>query len=271
VISLRKISNTANGSLTGMFHDVHEGAAGIRQKTTAEGEYTSRFRTVVVSQQPLVHTDWRETMKTMVACVLGLAAFATSFASGGSPAYADALEISALPILAAGADANDVGDQLHCVFYSDGADNCVVNVQLEAFGQQSAAAGEIDMSATKSPPAVQFVDAIPVVVVQTVTIAAPGSSARKSEETAYTPPLRAPATEPILDVDAKTTTGALLLPPDSQSGDAIAVAIVQSATVAVRGQSAMDSEAAAQAESMSGPTAPISVRRAKATAPDDEE
>ena len=89
-------------------------------------------------------------MKTIVACVMGLAAFAISFAGGGSPAYADALEISAfevsaLPILAPGAGANDIAEQAHCVLYSDGADNCVVNVPLEAFDQQSTAVGEIDM------------------------------------------------------------------------------------------------------------------------------
>jgi hypothetical protein len=229
-------------------------------------------------------------MKTIVACVWGLAALVTSFASGGSPVYADALEAesSALPILAPDADTNRVGslDKLHCVFYSDGADNCVVNVQLEAVDQRSTAVSEIDQigvfiglrgggspppppvseidpPATGSAPAIQFVDAVPVAVVQTVTIAAPGLNAGDGKETANTGPMLAPATEPALGLDAKTTTSALVAPA-GQSADAIVVAIVQSATIAVPGQS----EETAQAESISDPTAPISTRQAKATALD---
>jgi len=183
-------------------------------------------------------------MKTMVAGFLGLVALVTSF-TGGSPIFADALEAesSALSVQAPDASANGVGslDQLHCVLYSDGADNCIVNVQVEAVDQRSTAVGEVDPSATDRAPAIRFVDAIAVVVVQTVTIAAPGLDAGDREETASTRPMPAPATEPVLDVDAKTTTGALL-PPAGQSADAIMVAIVQSATVAVRGQSAGDSE-----------------------------
>ena len=207
-------------------------------------------------------------MKTIVAGFLGLVALVTSF-PGGSPVYADALEAesSTLSILAPDAGANGVEslDKLHCVLYSDGADNCIVNEQLEAVDQQSTAVSEIDPTATESAPAVQFVDAIPVVVVQTVTIAAPGLDAGDSEETAYTRPMPVPATERVLD--AKTTTGALLAPA-GQSADAIAVAIVQSATVAVPGQGARDSEETVQAESMSGPPGPISIRQAKTTALD---
>jgi hypothetical protein len=206
-------------------------------------------------------------MKTIVACVWGLAALVTSFASGGSPVYADALEAesSALPILAPDADTNRVGslDKLHCVFYSDGADNCVVNVQLEAVDQRSTAVSEIDPPATGSAPAIQFVDAVPVAVVQTVTIAAPGLNAGDGKETANTGPMLAPATEPALGLDAKTTTGAIVAPA-GQSADAIVVAIVQSATIAAPGQS----EETAQAESISDPTAPISTRQAKTTALD---
>ena len=207
-------------------------------------------------------------MKIMVACVLGLAALVTSFASGGSPVYADALdaESSALPILAPDADTTGVEswDKLHCVLYSDGADNCIVNVQLETVDQQSAVVSEIDPSATESTPAIRFVDAIPVAVVQTVTIAAPGLGAGFREETASTGPVPVPATEPALNLDAKTTTGALLAPA-GQSADAIVVAIVQSATIAVPGR---DSEETAEAESKSAPTAPISISQAKTTALD---
>jgi hypothetical protein len=213
-------------------------------------------------------------MKIMVACILGLAALVTSFASGGSPVYADALdaESSALPILAPDADTTGVEswDKLHCVLYSDGADNCIVNVQLETVDQQSAVVSEIDPSATESTPAIRFVDAIPVAVVQTVTIAAPGLGAGFREETASTGPMPVPATEPALNLDAKTTTGALLAPA-GQSADAIVVAIVQSATVAVPGQSTRDSEETAEAESKSAPTAPISISQAKTTALDYEE
>ncbi len=173
-------------------------------------------------------------MKTIVAGFLGLVALVTSF-PGGSPVYADALEAesSALSILAPDAGANGVEsvDQFHCVLYSDGADNCIANVTLDAVDQQSTAVSEIDPSATEQAPAIRFVDAIAVVVVQTVTIAVPGLDAGDRGETAYTRPVPVPATEPVLDVDVKTTTGALLAPA-GQSGDAIAVAVVQSATVA---------------------------------------
>jgi hypothetical protein len=212
-------------------------------------------------------------MKTIVAGFLGLVALVTSF-PGGSPVYADALEAasSALSILAPDAGANGVEslDQFHCVLYSDGADNCIVNVQPEDVGQQSTAVSEINPLATEQAPAIRFVDAIPVVIVQTVTIAAPGLDAGDRGETASTRPLPAPATEPVLDVDVKTTTGALLAPA-GQSGDAIAVAVVQSATVAVPGQSATDSGETAQAESMSGPPGPLSIRQAEMTALDDLE
>jgi hypothetical protein len=181
-------------------------------------------------------------MKTIVAGFLGLVALVMSF-PGGSPVYADALEAesSALSILAPDANGVEGLDQQHCVLYSDGADNCIVNVQIAAVDQQTTAVSEIDPSATWEAPAIRFFDAIPVVVVQTVTIAAPGLDAGDREETASTRPMSVPTTEPALDVDAKTTTGALLAPA-GQSADAIAVAIVQSATVAVPGQSATDDE-----------------------------
>jgi hypothetical protein len=223
------------------------------------------------SQQPVAYLAWSRTMKTIVAGFLGLVALVTSF-PGGSAAYADAVEVesSALSILAPDAGANGVEsvDQFHCVLYSDGADNCIVNVQPADVDQQSIAVGEIDPPATEQAPAIRFVDAIAVVVVQTVTIAAPGLDAGDRGETAYTGP--APVTEPALDVDVKTTTGALWLPA-GRSADAIVVAIVQSATVAVPGQSATDSEETVQAESMPGPSGPLSIRQAKTTALDDEE
>jgi hypothetical protein len=180
----------------------------------------------------------------MIAGFLGLVALAMSF-SGGSPVYADALEAesSALSILApdAGANAVESVDQFHCVLYRDGADNCIVNVQPADVDQQSTAVSEIDSPAAGEAPAIRFVDAIPVVVIQTVTIAAPGLDAGDRGETAYTGPAPVPATDPVLDVDVKTTTGALL-PPAGQSVDAIAVAVVQSATIAVPGQGAGESE-----------------------------
>ena len=183
-------------------------------------------------------------MKIIVAGFLGLVALVTSF-PGGSAAYADALaaESSAMSILAPDAGANGVEslDQLHCVLYSNGADNCIVNAQTEAVDQQLSAINEIDPSATNDAPAIRFVDAIAVVVVQTVTVAAPGLDAGDREETADTQPMQVPATEPASGVDGKATTGALL-PTAGQSGDAIEVAIVQSATIAVPGQSAAESE-----------------------------
>jgi hypothetical protein len=146
-----------------------------------------------------------------------------------------------LSILAPDAAANGVEslDQFHCVLYSDGADNCIVNAQPADVDQQSTAVSEIDPPAAGEAPAVRFVDAIPAVVVQTVTIAAPGLDAGDRGETAYTGP--APTTEPGLDAGVKITTGALL-PSAGPPADAIVVAVVQSATIAVPGESATDSE-----------------------------
>src|SRR5882762_6370458 len=110
-------------------------------------------------------------MKTKFACVLGLAALVTSFICGGSLVYADALEAasSALQTLVPDANTNGAGnsDQLHCVLYSDGADNCTVNPQLAAVDQPSSAVSEIEPPVTAAP-AIQFVDAIAVVVPQSV-------------------------------------------------------------------------------------------------------
>jgi len=212
-------------------------------------------------------------MKTIVACFLGLVGLVTSF-PGGSLVYADALEAEspALSVLAPDAGTNGVesSDKLHCVFYSDGADNCIVNVQLEVVDQRSTAVSEIDLSATESAPAIRSVDAIRVVVVQTVTLAAPGLDAADHKETTYTRPMPVPATEPVLDLDAKTTTGALL-PPGGQSADAIVVAIVQSTAIAVPGQSVRDSEGTPSAELLSAPTGPISILEAKTTTRDNAE
>jgi hypothetical protein len=183
-------------------------------------------------------------MKTMVAGFLGLVALATLFV-GGSPVYADALEAesSALSIVApdAGAKRVEGSDQLHCVLYSDGADNCVVNNQIETLDQRLAAADEIDPAATDAAPAIRFVDAIAAVVVQTVTIAAPGLNDGDREETADTRAMPVPVTEPASQIDGKATTGALL-PTAGQSADAIAVAIVQSAMIAVPGENVGESE-----------------------------
>jgi hypothetical protein len=181
-------------------------------------------------------------MKTIVAGFLGLVALVMSF-PGGSPVYADALEAesSALSILAPDANSVEGVDQQHCVLYSDGADNCIVNVQSETIDQQSTAVSEIDPSELELAPAIRFFDAIPVVIVQTVTIAAPGLDAADRGETADLRLMPVPATEPALDVDVKTTTGALFAPA-GQSADAIVVAIVQSATVAAPGESATDDE-----------------------------
>src|SRR5260370_10623900 len=210
---------------------VIEGSGGIGNKSTVAGKYTSRLRTVVVSTAAARLSSWRSTMKTMIAGFLGLVALVMSF-PGGSPVYADALEAesSALSILAPDAGATGVEslDQSHCVLYSDGADNCIVNVRPADVDQQSTVVSEIDPPATEEAPAIRFVDAIPVAVVQTVTIAAPGLDAGDRGETAYTRPV--PATEPVLDVDVKTTTGALL-PHAGQSVDAIAAAVGQSTTV----------------------------------------
>lgn len=115
-------------------------------------------------------------MKTVVRCFLGLVALVT-FAVG-SPVYADALEAgsSAWSLAAPDAGANGLEslDRTHCVLYSDGADNCIVNPQPGMLDQGATAVSETDPPATQSPP-IRFVDAIPVAVVQTVTIAAPGA------------------------------------------------------------------------------------------------
>ena len=197
-------------------------------------------------------------MKTIVGCFLGLVALVMF--SGGSPVYADALEAetSARSVLAPDAGANGVGslDDAHCVLYSDGADNCIVNVQPEVVDAGSATVSEIDLSATEPAPAIRFVDAIRVAVVQTVTIAAPGADSADREGTSSARPM--PATEPASDRDAKAITGALVAPAD-ESADAIVVAIVQSVTIAVPGQSAGDRDETPAVELRSAPTGPISI------------
>jgi len=211
-------------------------------------------------------------MKTMVACFLGLAALAMLLAGGGSPAYALEADPPASPILASGADTNGVErtDELHCVLYSNGADNCIVNVQPGAADQQSTTVGEIDPSAGEQPPPVRFVDAIPVDVVQTVTIAAPGLNAGDREGKARTAPMPVPATKLASDLDAKATTGAVVLPA-GQSADAIVVAIVLSVSVAAPGQGARDGGEAASVGLLSAAAAPLSVFRSKATVHDNAE
>ncbi len=212
-------------------------------------------------------------MKTIVGCFLGLFALVTSF-SGGSPVYADALEAeaSAFSVLAPDAGTNGVEslDDGHCVLYSNGADNCIVNAQPEVVDQWSTTVSEIDPSATERATAIRFVDAIPVAVVQTVTIAAPGADSGDREQTSSAQPMPVPATEPVTDRDTKTTTGALVAPA-GQSADAIVVAIVQSVTIAVPGQSASDGEQPPSAELLSPPLAPIAILEAKTTAHDNAE
>jgi len=213
-------------------------------------------------------------MKTKLACVLGLAAFVMSLTCGASLVHADALEAasSGLLTLAPEADANGAGslDQLHCVLYSDGADNCIVNAQPAAADSASFAVDAIEPSVIASAPAVQFVDAIAVAVVQTVTIAAPGLDARDNEEPAYTGSIPAPsATEPVLNPDAEITTGAFQAPA-GQSADAIVVAVVQTVTIEVPGQ-IPDGVDAALTESIAEPAAPILFFEAKTTALDHVE
>lgn len=215
-------------------------------------------------------------MKTIVACFLGLIALVT-FATG-SPLYADALnaEAPALSILAPGAGTNGVEslDDAHCAFYSDGADNCIVNVQPEINAQPeinvqpevvdywSTAVSERDPSATESAPAIRLMDAIPVTVVQTVTIAASGVDAEDREATSSTQQIPVPTTEPVLDHDAETATDAIV-EPTGQWAEAIVVTIVQSATVVVPGQSASGGDQPPAAEVLSPPTAASSTHEAK--------
>jgi hypothetical protein len=208
-------------------------------------------------------------MKTIVACFLGLIALVT-FASG-SAVYADALEEGSLSILAPGAGTNGVAslDDAHCAFYSDGADNCIVNVQPEVYVQPEAvdqwsiAVSELDPSATA--PAVRSMDAIPVTVVQTVTIAASGVDPGDRGGTSSAQPIPVPATQPVLDHDAKTT-GAIV-EPTRQSADAIVVAVVQSTTVVVPAQDASGGDELPAAQSLPPPTAPRSILAAKNDGP----
>src|SRR5258708_3156629 len=126
---------------------VIEGSVGIGIKSTVAGNTPLDCGWLWFLHEAVGYLAWSRTMKTIVAGFLGLVALVTSF-PGGSPVYADALEAesSALSILAPDAGANGVEsvDQFHCVLYSDGADNCIVNVQLHAVAQQSTAVSEID-------------------------------------------------------------------------------------------------------------------------------
>ncbi|HMA74537.1 MAG TPA: hypothetical protein VKP67_24070 [Xanthobacteraceae bacterium] len=207
-------------------------------------------------------------MKTRLAFIPGLALLATLLICGGSLAFADAYEAESSALLTLAPDVNGAEgqDQLHCVFYSDGADNCIVNTPFMVVDQPSAV-DEIEAAATE--PAVRFFDAIPVIVAQSVTIAAPGLTSRESEEPAFTGSILATSvTESVLNLDVDTTADAAQA---SQSADAIAVAIVQSATIAVPGQNAEDNEEAGLTQSISEPTAPISILEVKATVLDRAE
>jgi hypothetical protein len=214
-------------------------------------------------------------MKTTFACILGLAALATSFSCGGSLVHADALEAesSALLTLAPDVDTSGAGnsDKLHCALYSDGADNCIVNVQLEAVDQFSAVVSETEPSAIEAAPAIQFVDAIAVVVTQSVAIAVPGADAGNHEQPEHTGSIPAPsATEPVFNPDAKATTDAFMAPA-GQSADAIVVAVVQSVTVAVPGQNPGDNEEAERTGLNAAPMVPLLILEAKTTVLDHAE
>jgi hypothetical protein len=208
-------------------------------------------------------------MKTIVASFLGLIALVTF--AGGSPVHADALEAEPLALSipqGAGTSAVESSEDGHCALYSDGADNCIVNVQPEvnmqpeAVDQSATAVSESDPSATESTPAIRFMDAIPVMVVQTVTIAASGVDAGDREGTSSAQPIPVPATEPVLHHDAETTIGAIV-EPTGQSADAIRVAIVQSATVVVPGQDASGDNEPSAVELRLPPTASSSILEAK--------
>jgi len=191
-------------------------------------------------------------MKTIVACFLGLIALVTS--AGGSAVYADALEAGclALSVIAPGAGTNSVEslDDAHCAFYSDAADNCIVNVQPqvnvqpEPVDQWSPAVSELDPAATA--PAVRFMDAIAVAVVQTVTIAASGLDAGDRDASSSVQPI--PAAQPVFD--AETTPGAIA---PGQSADAIVVAVVQTVTIAASGLDAGDRQASSSGRPMAQP------------------
>jgi hypothetical protein len=207
-------------------------------------------------------------MKIIVASFLGLIALVTF--AGGSPVHADALEAEPLALSippGAGTNAVESLEDGHCAFYSDGADNCIVNVQPEvnrqpdAVDQSSTAVSESDPSADDFTSAIRSMDAIPVMVVQTVTIAAFGVDAGDREGTSSAQPIPVPATDPVLDHDARTTTGAIV-EPTGQSADAIRVAIVQSATVVVASQDASGDEPP-PVELRPPPAAPSSVLEAK--------
>jgi len=217
-------------------------------------------------------------MKTKLACVLGLAALAASFGCGVSLAHADAIEAASSVSIALASDADLNGAEspdLHCVLYSDGADNCIVNVEVAAADPSSSA----DSEPSAAAPAIQFADAIAVAVVQTVTIAAPGSDARDSEEPAVTGSIPAPsATEPASSRDAKSATDTksasdaldhALLAPAAQTGDAIVVAVVQSVTIAVPGQ--IPDREDMPTGSIAEPMAPMLVLEAKTTVLDHAE
>jgi hypothetical protein len=213
-------------------------------------------------------------MKTIVGCFLGLVALMTF--SVGSPVYADEIdaEASALSVLAPDAGANGIDglDDTHCVLYSDGADNCIVNAQPEVVDEGATTFSEIDSSPTEEAPAIRFLDAVPVAVIQTVTMAAPGADNGDREETPAGRPVLMPAPEGAPDHDdrdAETATGPLV-PPVGQSADAIVAAVVQSATIAVPGQSERNSEELPLAELQLAP-ASISTLEAKTADQSGEE
>src|SRR3984893_3389239 len=179
---------------------VTRGSAVHEDHSAVPGEFTSRPRTAFVHSSPSpmeLRVAWSKKMKTKRACVLGLALLATSLVCGGSLAYADALEAESSALLTLAPDANANGaeslDKLHCVLYSDGADNCIVNAQVPVVDQPSSTADKPEPSATEPAPVVQFFDAITVIVAQSVTIAAPGLNPGDSEEPVFTGSIPVPS------------------------------------------------------------------------------
>jgi hypothetical protein len=145
-------------------------------------------------------------------------------------------------------------------------------VYADALEAASSTLQTLDADATA---AIQFVDAIVVEVVQTVTIAVPGQPAADSEDL-QTGSLSEPsATEAVLTLDATTTTEATTetsLAPAIESVDAIVVEVVQTVMIAVPGQTAEGSEEPAFTGSVREPSAaePISTGDAKATDLDEQ-
>ena len=193
-------------------------------------------------------------MKTKLASVLGLAVLVASLTCGSSFVSADELEAAPAAVQTLAADANATAnavesvDKLPCESACINAENRTGDVETTEAGGSPTVVSETEPSTVEESPAVRSADAIIVEVTQTVTIVVPGEDAAVSEEPAITGSVQEPvAAEPVVEATEAS--------PAPTTDDAVVAEVVQTVTIAARGQDADDREVAAATGSSPEPTA----------------